>query len=139
MKKLLFLSFFLGILIISCTDTLNKTTGNSNQPRIEYSSCSSCLECIDLFNCPENAIKLDNRTQTAYIDADLCTGCMDCINLFTCPDDAFTINVDNIKPAQINDIIAASDTIGKMNIQFTATGDDSTFGRAFRYKLRPQV
>lgn len=135
MKKLLLLSLFIGIIIISCTDTLDKTTGNNNQPRIEYSSCSSCLECIDFFNCPENAIKLDNRTQTAYIDADLCTGCMDCINLFTCPDDAFTINVDDIKPAQINNIIAASDTIGKMNIQFTATGDDSTFGRAFRYKL----
>jgi len=135
MKKLLLLSFFIGIVIISCTDTLDKTTGYNNKPRIEYSSCSSCLECIDIFNCPENAIKLDERTQTTYIDADLCTGCMDCINLFSCPDDAFTLNVDNIKPAQINDIIAASDTIGKMNIQFTATGDDSTSGRAHRYKL----
>jgi len=134
MKKILLL-LLLGIIIISCTDTIDKTTGFNDQPRIEYSSCSSCMECIDLFDCPENAIKLDDRTQTAYIDADLCTGCMNCINLFTCPDDAFTINVDDIKPAQISDIIAASDTIGKMNVQFTATGDDSTSGRAFKYKL----
>ncbi len=135
MNKLLLLLFLIGIFVISCTDTLDKTTAYNNKPRIEYSSCSSCLECIDLFDCPENAIKLDQRTQTAYIDADLCSGCMDCMNLFRCPDDAFTINVDNIKPAQINDIIATSDTIGMMSIQFTATGDDSTSGRAFRYEL----
>jgi len=135
MNKLLLFLFIIGIFVISCTDTLDKTTGYNNKPRIEYSSCSSCLECIDQFNCPENAIKLDQRTQTAYIDADLCSGCMDCMNLFTCPDDAFTINVDDIKPAQINDIIATSDTIGMLNIQFTATGDDSTSGRAFRYEL----
>lgn len=135
MNKLFFLLFIIGIFVLSCTDTLDKTTAYNDKPRIEYSSCSSCLECLDLFNCPENAIKLDQRTQTAYIDADLCSGCMDCMNLFTCPDDAFTINVDDIIPAQINDIIATSDTIGKMNIQFTATGDDSTSGRAFRYDL----
>ena len=135
MNKLFLLLFIVGIFVISCTDTLDKTTAYNDKPRIEYSDCSSCLECIDLFNCPENAIKLDQRTQTAYIDADLCSGCMDCMNLFTCPDDAFTINVDDIKPAQINDIIATSDTIGMLNIQFTATGDDSTSGRAFRYEL----
>ena len=135
MNKLFLLLFIIGIFVISCTDTLDKTTAYNDKPRIEYSSCSSCLECIDLFNCPENAIKLDQRTQTAYIDADLCSGCMDCMNLFTCPDDAFTINVDDIKPAQINDIIATSDTIGMLNIQFTATGDDSISGRAFRYEL----
>lgn len=134
MKKYLFL-IAIVIFIIGCTDTLDKTTGYNDKPRIEYSSCSGCLECIELFNCPENAIKLDERTQTAYIDADLCSGCMECINLFSCPENAFTINVDNIQPAQINDIIAASDTIGKMNIQFTATGDDSTSGRAFQYEL----
>ncbi|MDA3813667.1 MAG: fibronectin type III domain-containing protein [Candidatus Cloacimonetes bacterium] len=135
MNKLFILLVFVGIFVISCTDTLDKTTGINDKPRIEYSDCSSCLECIDLFNCPENAIKLDQRTHAAYIDADLCSGCMDCLNLFTCPDDAFTLNVDNIKPAQIKNIIAASDTIGIMNIQFTATGDDSTSGRAFNYEL----
>jgi len=135
MNKLFLLLMIIGLFVASCTDTIDKTTGHNDKPRIEYSSCTSCYECVDLFDCPENAIKLDNRTQTMYIDADLCTGCMDCINLFTCPDDAFTIDVDNIKPAQINDIIAASDSIGKMNIQFTATGDDSTSGRAFRYEL----
>ncbi len=135
MNKLFLLLLLIGLFVISCTDTLDKTTNLNSNPRIEYSSCTSCYECVDLFNCPENAIKLDNRTQTMYIDADLCTGCMDCINLFSCPDDAFTIDVDNIKPAQINDVIAASDSIGKMNIQFTATGDDSTTGRAFKYEL----
>jgi len=135
MNKILLLPLLIGLFAVSCTDTIDKSTGYNNKPRVEYSSCTSCYECVDLFDCPENAIKLDNRTQTMYIDADLCTGCMDCINLFTCPDDAFTIDVDNIKPAQINDIIAASDSIGKMNIQFTATGDDSTSGRAFRYEL----
>ena len=135
MNKLFLLLLIIGIFVISCTDTLDKTTGYNDNPRIEYSDCSSCLECIDLFNCPEDAIKLDQRTQIAYIDADLCSGCMDCMNLFTCPDDAFTINVDNINPAQINDVIAASDSIGMLNIQFTATGDDSTSGRAFQYEL----
>ena len=98
-------------------------------------SCSSCLECIDQFNCPENAIKLDQRTQTAYIDADLCTQCMSCINLFNCPEDAFTIQPDEVGPAGINDFTAVSDSIGKLNLQFTATGDDSLSGRAFRYEL----
>jgi len=135
MNKIFLLLLLISLFVISCSDTLEKATNVIDKPRVEYSSCTSCYECVDLFDCPENAIKLDNRTQTMYIDADLCTGCMDCINLFTCPDDAFTIDVDNIKPAQINDIIAASDSIGKMNIQFTATGDDSTSGRAFRYEL----
>ncbi|MDP8201194.1 MAG: hypothetical protein P9M11_03525 [Candidatus Tenebribacter burtonii] len=132
MKKYLLLIF---IIALGCTDNLDKTTAFNEKPRIEFSKCSSCLECTELFSCPENAIKLDQRTHTAYIDADLCTGCMECINLFTCPDNAFTINGDNIKPAMINDIAAISDSIGKMNIQFTATGDDSTSGRAFQYKL----
>lgn len=134
MNKFVFLLFTISI-IISCTDTLEKTTGYNDNPRIEYSDCTSCMKCIDLFDCPENAIKLDQRTQTAYIDTDLCTGCMECMNLFSCPDDAFTLDKDNIAPAQIENLIAVSDSIGKLNIQFTATGDDSTSGRAFRYEM----
>jgi ferredoxin len=122
-------------LFISCSDSLDKTISFNKLMRVEYSHCTGCLECINDFSCPEGAIKIDERTQTVYIDADLCTQCMDCINLFNCPEDAFTIQPDEVGPAGIDDFTVVSDSIGKLNLQFTATGDDSLSGRAFRYEL----
>ena len=131
----IFVPVMLVGLFIGCSDSLDKTTFFNKFMRVEYSDCTGCLECINDFNCPEGAIKIDDRTQTVYIDADLCTQCMDCINLFNCPEDAFTTLPDQIAPASIGQIVAISDSIGKMEIQFTATGDDSTSGRAYRYEL----
>ena len=131
----IFVSVMMVGLFISCSDSLDKTTSFNKLMRVEYSNCTGCLECINNFQCPEGAIKIDERTQTVYIDADLCTQCMDCINLFNCPEDAFTIQPDEVGPAGIDDFTAISDSIGKLNLQFTATGDDSLSGCAFRYEL----
>ncbi len=131
----IFVSVMLVGMYISCSDSLDKTTSFNKLMRVEYSDCTGCLECISDFSCPEGAIKIDERTQRVYIDADMCTQCMDCINLFNCPDDAFTTLPDKIAPASIGQIVAISDSIGKLNLQFTTTGDDSTYGRAYRYEL----
>ena len=136
-KLLLVISLFaLTIIIISCTDSLEKTISFAESVRIEYSDCTGCQECILDFSCPENAIKFDSLRAKTYIDADKCIQCMECINLFNCPDDAFTLIGDNIPPAGIEEMIVYSDSIGTLEITFQATGDDSISGRAFRYKLQ---
>ena len=131
----IFVPIMLVGMFISCSDSLDKTTSFNKFMRVEFSDCTGCLECINDFQCPEGAIKIDERTQTVYIDADLCTQCMDCVNLFNCPEGAFTTLPDKIAPASIEQITAISDSIGKMEIQFTATGDDSIFGRAYQYEF----
>jgi len=126
---------FVLFLLISCTDSVKKILHFAEDIRVEYSKCSACYECINNFQCPEDAIKIDNRTYTVYIDSDKCVGCMKCINQFQCPENAITIKRDLISPAEISNFNAVSNSIGELNIQFIATGDDSTFGRAFRYEF----
>ena len=126
---------FVLFLLISCTDSVKKILHFAEDIRIEYSKCTACYECINDFQCPEDAIKIDNRTYTVYIDTDKCVGCLKCINQFQCPENAITIKRDLIPPAEISNFDAFSNSIGELNIQFTATGDDSTSGRAFRYEF----
>lgn len=69
MKKFInFVPFFLltvllGI-VLSCTDSVEKTTSLDDDVRIEYSDCLGlgCLECLTRFQCPQNAIKTDEIT-----------------------------------------------------------------------------
>ena len=126
---------FVLFLLISCTDSVKKILHFAEDIRVEYSKCSACYECMNDFQCPEDAIKIDNRTYTVYIDSDKCVGCLKCINQFQCPENAITIKRDLIPPAEINDFNAVSNSIGELNIQFITTGDDSTSGRAFRYEF----
>ena len=135
-KIIKYIGFVLLLVLLSgCSDTADKVSNYSNKMRIEYSLCTACGDCTEQFNCPENAIKIDSLTLTRYIDADLCIGCMECINQFQCPDNAFTSLNDTRPPAKIADIEAISDSIGKLEITFTAVGDDSLAGRAYRYEL----
>jgi len=124
----------LGI-IISCTDSLDKTTSYDDAVRIEYSDCSGCYECIDQFDCPENAIKKDPLTGKAYIDADLCVQCMECINVFQCPENAFRIQPDLIPPAAVTQLSGYSPAEGTLYISFVAAGDDSLSGRTYKYEI----
>ena len=72
------------LIIISCTDTSTKFEEFIGDVRVEYSSCSGCLECIEEFSCPQNAIKIDDRTHRTYIDQNDCVSCMKCISNFNC-------------------------------------------------------
>jgi ferredoxin len=121
--------------LISCADNLEKLTSLDNLIRIEFSDCSSCYECLDLFSCPYGAIKIDSThiAQRAYIDTDLCVQCMDCINLFQCPEFAFKRNPDTIPPAPITELSGVSFHVGRLDIQFISTGDDSTKGITYKY------
>ncbi len=49
------------VIIVSCTDTLDKTISYVESVRVEYSDCTGCQECILDFSCPENAIVFDNH------------------------------------------------------------------------------
>ncbi|MDO9578315.1 MAG: hypothetical protein Q7J16_10560 [Candidatus Cloacimonadales bacterium] len=135
----LLFSAILGI-ILSCTDSLDKTTSIDDVVRIEYSDCLglSCLECLTRFQCPANAIKTDERTLINYIDTDLCVQCMECTNIFECPQDAFRTQPDLIPPAPVNGLQGISLQPEELYIDFVATGDDSTDtegARAFAYLL----
>lgn len=121
------------IALISCSDDINKN--NNLQPRIEYSDCTACLECIDEFDCPEDAIKFDTVHKTAYIDVNECTQCMKCIDDFECEDNAFKTDLDEIAPANFSNFAVTSDSVGYANIRFTAPGDDQNEGRIFEYHL----
>ncbi len=138
MKRIIigiFLSLMLIIILISCTDDIAKIQEIAQKVRIEFSKCSGCYECINDFNCPYDAIKIDERTFTTYIDGEKCVQCMKCINNFSCPENAILIERDIIAPGNIADFSAVSDTLGKLEIQFTAPGDDDTLGLAYRYEL----
>ncbi|MDD3051317.1 MAG: fibronectin type III domain-containing protein [Candidatus Cloacimonetes bacterium] len=129
----LFIIAVLSLLIfISCSDDVKKSL-ISKTIRVEYSDCVGCYDCIEKFDCPQNAIKKDEKNGTVYIDTDRCIGCLDCMNIFHCPEDAITGKNDIIPPAAINPFNAVSDSIEYLNIQFLATGDDSLSGRAYRY------
>ena len=131
----IFVSLVLLIILISCTDDISKIKEIAQKVRVEYSECSGCLECINDFNCPYDAIKIDERTGTTYIDGEKCVQCMQCINNFSCPENAILIKRDIIAPGNIADFSAVSDTLGRLEIQFTAPGDDDTLGSAYRYEL----
>ncbi len=134
-RLLLFLLPFLSLLLFYCTDDISKNASNDGDVRIEYSNCTACYECIEEFHCPQNAIYIDEVRGTATIDPDKCVQCMRCITDFQCQYDAFTYTEDTIAPSPITDLCAISDSIGTLDIQFTATGDDSTSGIAWRYEL----
>ena len=127
--------FFVSLIITSCTDTSTKFEELIGDVRVEYSGCTGCLECIDNFNCPADAIKEDPRTHRTYIDLDDCVSCMKCINSFNCPEETIVIHQDVIPPADILNFTAISDSIGKLEIEFTAPGDDAGVGKAHRYEF----
>ncbi len=60
---------------------------------------------------------------------------MKCIDVFTCKENAITIKKDVIAPCEIKDFYTCSDSAGRLEIQFTVPGDDSTEGRAYNYSL----
>ncbi len=134
-KGFVIIVFAMILIAFSCTDSLQKTTASANQMRIEFSDCSACYECINLFNCPQGAIKIDTAhfAQRAYIDVDLCVQCMDCINIFQCPENAFKLQPDQIPPAGVTNLSGYSNQEGTLSIEFVATGDDSTDGSAYAY------
>ncbi len=134
-RLLLFLLPLVSLLLFYCTDDISKNADQDGNVRIEFSNCTACYECIDLFDCPQNAIYIDETHGTAAIDPDKCVQCMRCINDFHCQYNAFTFSEDAVSPAPITDFSAISDSIGTLDIRFTATGDDSTSGIAWRYEL----
>ncbi len=141
MKKSLILfslSIVTLIIIVSCSDDVNKMLLSDSQTRIEYSNCTGCYECLEEFNCPENAIIKDPATNelTVYIDAEKCVNCLKCINAFSCPDNAITTSPDQIAPGEISGFEAVSDSAGSLDISFTAPGDDNNIGLVYRYQLR---
>jgi len=139
-KNLLLFSISLLILfiIISCTDKVDKMLLSDSQMRIEYSKCNGCYECLDEFNCPEDAIIKDPQTNqlTVYIDAEKCTNCMKCVNVFNCPQNAITSSPDLIRPGEIEFFEAISDSAGVLDITFLAPGDDGDSGLVYRYELK---
>jgi hypothetical protein len=48
----------------------------------------------------------------------------------------FTMAEDHISPAPVNDLAAAANTTNSITLQWTATGDDGTSGKAFLYDIR---
>ncbi len=129
-----------SFLLFFCADKVNKNTGNNNQPRIEYSDCTQCGNCTTMFECPENAILLDDENGAYYIDKDKCISCMKCIDLFADCEGrdgtvAFTTAKDINAPADINDFKVVSENPYEAVISFTAPGDDGMTGYAYKYKL----
>lgn len=140
MKKsltLFALSLIILFFIVSCSDDVNKMLLSDSQTRIEYSNCTGCYECLEEFDCPENAIFKDPATNelTVYIDTEKCVNCMKCMNIFICPDNAITTSPDRIEPGEITNFNAVSDSAGRLDISFTAPGDDGDCGLVYRYEL----
>jgi len=52
----IFILIFVIFLLISCTDSVKKILHFAEDVRVEYSKCTACYECINDFQCPENAI-----------------------------------------------------------------------------------
>ncbi|MCF7918974.1 MAG: 4Fe-4S binding protein [Candidatus Cloacimonetes bacterium] len=123
------------IILSGCTDDLTKTSEQALFPRIEYSNCTACYECLDEFQCPRDAIIIDELHQTVYIDQEKCIRCLDCVNDFECQYDAIKLNKDVTAPAAPQQFSAFSDSIGTLNISFFAPGDDSLTGFAYLYEL----
>ncbi len=123
------------ITIWGCSDDLTKTNDPDKYPRIEFSYCTACYECINDFNCPRDAIRIDELSGKVYIDQDRCISCYDCLNEFECRFEAITRLPDVISPASPQDMEIVSDSIGIVEINFTAPGDDSLLGIAYLYKL----
>jgi len=122
------------LVVVSCSDTARKTLLGDSQMRVEFSDCTQCGECIEEFDCPENAFTLDDDGRV-YIDANKCTNCMECVQEFQCEDGAITFATDTISPAKIKDLKVISDEIGQLQVIFTAVGDDSLSGRAYGYNF----
>jgi len=133
MKEYSILILLIVLILSACTD--NVKFQKTDDVRIEYSKCTSCLECVEDFHCPYDAIKIDYDTGKAYIDADHCTQCLDCMTEFQCDYDAFTTIKDSETPAVIDSFNAVSDSTGKLEISFIAVGDDGTWGQAHHYTL----
>ena len=134
MNKTYYILAVLLLLLAACSD--NVQTEKTSAVRVEFTDCTSCLECVEDFSCPSNAIQIDPVSGKAFIDADRCTQCMDCIDEFDCDDDAFTTEVDEIAPAEITDFAAVSDSTGRLDITFTAVGDDGTWGQTHHYAMK---
>ena len=134
LKKLIIAAFV--IMLWGCSDDLSKTEEGSVFPRIEYSNCTSCYECLEDFQCPRDAIIIDKERSTVYIDQDKCIRCMACVNEFECQYNAIKITSDDISPAAPQMFTAISDSVGQLNINFIASGDDSLTGRAYKYELK---
>lgn len=123
------------LILTGCSDDLTKSENESIFPRIEYSNCAACYECLDDFQCPKDAIRIDEERHTVYIDQNRCIRCMDCVNQFHCRYDAIKLTEDIIPPASPQEFSATSDSIGMLKIEFFAPGDDSLTGFAYAYKL----
>jgi ferredoxin/chitodextrinase len=121
--------------MVSCSDDVTKTDDLDKMPRVEFSQCTFCYECIDDFDCPRDAIRHDERTGKVYIDQNRCISCYDCLNDFQCQYDAITRLPDVLAPASPQEITVVSDSIGIIEISFIAPGDDSLDGIAYRYEL----
>ena len=121
--------------IVSCSDDVTKADDLDKMPRIEFSKCTGCFECIEDFNCPKDAIRRDEVTGKVYIDQNRCINCYDCLNDFECQYDAITRLADVTSPASPREIAVVSDSIGIIEISFIATGDDSLTGIAYLYEL----
>lgn len=136
-RNVIVLLAIIGLLlvIVSCSDSARKTLLGDSQMRVEYADCIGCNECIEDFDCPEDAFTKDERTQTVYIDVDKCTNCMKCVQEFQCPEQAITQVRDLIAPAEIKDLKVVSSEIGELQIRFTAVGDDSLTGLAYGYNF----
>lgn len=67
-------------------------TGTTGMYYIDINKCTGCARCINMFNCPKEAISLKKYEgqdiDKAYIDSSLCNSCGDCINKFKCQFDA---------------------------------------------------
>jgi ferredoxin len=138
MKQLL-LYFLLLIsvffLFVQCTDSNQKLGLEESQVRIEFSHCAACYECIEDFQCPQNAIRIEERTQRVFIDKENCVHCLKCITQFTCSFNAIVTQPDLIPPGKITHFSAVSDSIGVLKIHFSAPGDDDSLGVAYKYEL----
>ena len=122
-------------LFIQCSDNHKKIGIEEEKVRIEFSNCTACYDCIEKFNCPQHAIIIDETTGIPIIDSDKCIQCMRCMTQFSCSYNAITTETDEIPPGSITNFVAVSDTIGILQITFTAPGDDEMQGLAHHYEL----
>jgi len=123
------------IALFSCTDDVTKADDLDKTPRVEFSQCTACYECIDDFQCPQDAFIIDEPSGKVYIDQNRCISCYDCLNHFECQYDAITRMPDLIAPATPQNIAVISNSIGMIEINFFAPGDDSLTGIAYLYDL----
>jgi len=55
-----------------------------------FLNVTACYECIDDFQCPQDAFIIDEASGKVFIDQNRCISCYDCLNDFECQYDAIT-------------------------------------------------